>query len=50
MPSVSLTPDVHVVPAAIDCTADHMPDAQRWNELPPMQFHAPSSVQAVPVA
>ena len=43
-------PEVHVVPAATDCRALHWPEAQRWNWVPPTQFHSPSSVQAVPVA
>lgn len=41
---------MQLVPAAMGISADHAPDAQRWNEDPPMQFHAPSSVQGVPAA
>lgn len=44
-------PDSHWVPAATDWTTDHWPDAQRWKELPPMQFHWPSSAgHGVPAA
>jgi hypothetical protein len=39
-------PAVHVVPAAICMVADQTPLAQRWNEVPPIQFHWPSGVQA----
>ncbi len=46
MLSESDTPGEQLVPAAMDKTADHWPDAQRWNEVPEMQFQAPSSVQA----
>lgn len=28
------------------CTADHAPLAQRWKDVPPIQFHMPSVVQA----
>jgi hypothetical protein len=37
---------VHEVPAATDCTADHVPLAHCWKEVPPMQFHIPSVVHA----
>ena len=39
---------MQIVPAAICCTADHVPLAQRWNNVPPMQFHSPSVEQAEP--
>ena len=39
-------PLAHVVPAATGWTADHMPLAHCWKEVPPMQFHMPSEVQA----
>lgn len=39
----------HVVPGAMAMTADHRPDAQRWNEPPLAEHtHAPSVVHAVP--
>lgn len=50
MLSVSDWPGWHWVPVAMACTADHSPDAQRWYESPPIQFHAPSSVHSVPAA
>ena len=31
-------------------TADQLPLAHRWNDDPPMQFHWPSGLQAVPGA
>lgn len=34
------------MPAGMAMTADHAPEAQRWNEVPPRQFHMPSAVQA----
>lgn len=37
---------MQVVPAAICITADQTPLAQRWKEVPPMQFHIPSGLQA----
>ena len=48
-PKVSLSPAVQTVPGATSWTADQVPEAQRCQDVPPMQFHAPSSVQAVPV-
>ena len=33
------------VPAGIAITTDHAPDAQRWKEVPPRQFHMPSVLQ-----
>ncbi len=41
---------MHVVPADTSITADHCPLAHRWKDVPPMQFHSPSVVQAVPTA
>ena len=38
-------PALHSVPEASCCTTDHWPDAQRWKELPPIQFQAPSVLQ-----
>jgi len=35
----------HLVPPATCWTTLHDPEAQRWNEVPPMQFHIPSLVQ-----
>lgn len=32
------------VPEAISWVADHTPEAQRWKDVPEMQFHAPSSL------
>jgi hypothetical protein len=47
MLSVLDVPGVHVVPAAIDIGVDQTPEAQRWNDEPPVrQIHAPSFVQA----
>lgn len=37
-----LWPVLHWVPVANCWTTDHWPDAQRWNEVPPMQFQVPS--------
>jgi hypothetical protein len=34
------------VPPGIAITTDHSPDAQRWKEVPPRQFHIPSVLQA----
>lgn len=48
MSSESLTPAVQLVPAAMAISTDHMPLAQRWKDEPPMQFHWPSLVHAVP--
>lgn len=48
--SVSDTPGTQDVPAAISMTADQAPEAHRWKAVPPMQFHAPSSLQGVPAA
>jgi hypothetical protein len=45
---VSDSPAWHEVPGATAWTADQAPLAQRWKEVPSMQFHAPSLVQAVP--
>jgi hypothetical protein len=42
----SLCPGVHAVPPGIAITVDHSPEAQRWKEVPPRQFHMPSVVQA----
>jgi hypothetical protein len=39
-------PAVQTVPEAICVAADHWPLAQRWKEVPAMQFHCPSSLQA----
>lgn len=50
MTKVSLIPGWHDVPAAMGIMADHMPEAQRWNSVPPTQFHSPSGVHAVPTA
>lgn len=36
------------MPAAKAMAGDQVPEAQRWNCLPPIQFHWPSWVQAVP--
>lgn len=44
--SVCDTPGVHDVPAAIAIGTLQLPLAHRWKDVPPMQFHAPSSVQA----
>jgi hypothetical protein len=46
----SLWPAVHEVPGATACTADQTPLAQRRNDVPLMQFHWPSLLQAVPGA
>jgi hypothetical protein len=35
-------PPVHDVPAARAMGGDQAPLAQRWKELPPMQFQKPS--------
>jgi hypothetical protein len=43
---VSLWPGVQVVPPGIAITADHSPEAQRWKDVPPRQFHIPSVLQA----
>lgn len=43
-------PAVQVVPPATGWTADQTPLAHCWKEVPPMQFHIPSVVQAVPAA
>ena len=43
---VALSPAVQTVPWAIGCTADQAPLAHCWKELPPIQFHSPSVVQA----
>ena len=48
--SVSLTPAVQLVPAASAICTDQTPLAQRWNDVPPMQFHWPSVEHAVPAA
>jgi hypothetical protein len=45
-----LWPGVHAVPAASCCTIDQAPLAHCWKEVPAMQFHMPSVVQAVPAA
>lgn len=37
---------MHAVPAAICITSDQTPLAQRWKDVPPMQFHMPSGLQA----
>ena len=50
MTSVSLVPALQDVPAAMGMVADHRPEAQRWNAVPPMQFQAPSLVQAPELA
>jgi hypothetical protein len=42
---LSLWPGVHEVPAGMAMTTDHAPEAQRWNEVPPRQFHIPSVLQ-----
>ena len=47
-PKVSLSPAVHTVPGATGWTADQVPEAQRCQDVPPMQFHTPSLVHAVP--
>ena len=39
-----------MVPAAMAMTGDQVPEAQRWNWLPPTQFQSPSEVQASPAA
>jgi hypothetical protein len=44
----SVSPAVQVVPAASCWTTDHVPLAHCWNEVPPIQFHCPSVVQAEP--
>jgi hypothetical protein len=36
---VELIPDVQVVPPDTAIIADQVPLAQRWNEVPAMQFH-----------
>jgi hypothetical protein len=38
-------PAVQVTPEAIGSAGDQAPLAQRWNEVPPIQFHWPSEVQ-----
>lgn len=43
---VSLTPGVHLVPAAMLMAADHWPEAHLWKLVPPIQFQAPSLLQA----
>ena len=40
-----LWPGAQLVPPAMGMVADHEPLAQRWKDVPPMQFHAPSLVQ-----
>lgn len=45
---LAATPASQAVPAARLWTADHVPEAQRWNEDPLMQFHSPSFVHAEP--
>ena len=47
---MSLSPAVQTVPGATGWTADQVPEAQRCQDVPPMQFHAPSLVQTVPVS
>jgi hypothetical protein len=42
------SPAVQTVPAETAWRADQAPLAQRWKEVPPTQFQAPSWVQAVP--
>jgi hypothetical protein len=44
--SVAVMPGEHWVPADMSMTTLQRPEAQRWNEVPLMQFHAPSSEQA----
>lgn len=44
----SVSPAEQVVPAASCWTTDHVPLAHCWKEVPPMQFHSPSVVQAEP--
>lgn len=44
------SPAVQEVPAASCMTTDQVPLAHCWYEVPPMQFHSPSVVQAVPAA
>ena len=41
---------MQVVPAATCWTTDQAPLAHCWKDVPPMQFHMPSVVQAVPAA
>ncbi len=36
------------MPAANDWTADQVPEAHCWKEVPPMQFQRPSGEQAEP--
>ena len=50
MPKVSPLPAVQTVPGATGWTADQVPEAQRCQDVPPMQFHAPSLVQGVPAS
>jgi hypothetical protein len=38
------------VPGAMGMTGDHWPEAQRWKEVPSMQFQAPSLVQGPELA
>jgi len=45
-----VSPAVQLVPAASCCTTDQVPLAHCWKEVPPIQFHIPSVVQAVPAA
>jgi hypothetical protein len=42
------SPDLQVVPADTAMTVDQAPLAHCWNDVPPIQFHIPSVVQAVP--
>lgn len=43
--SVSDTPGLQLVPAAMAMATLQLPLAQRWNAVPPTQFQAPSSAQ-----
>lgn len=43
-----LVPTVQAVPAANSPASDQTPEAHCWNEVPSIQFHAPSLVQVVP--
>lgn len=50
MSMAMVCPGVQVVPAAISSTTDQVPLAHCWKDVPLMQFHIPSVVQAVPAA
>lgn len=41
-------PILHFVPAETSSTADQIPLAHRWNDVPSIQFHIPSAMQVAP--